>query len=43
MIKLDVNHGVYTMDLWICLDETSPVFDVKKPETENRKMLKEQG
>ena len=26
MIKLDVNNGVYTMNMWICLDEASPVF-----------------
>ena len=26
VIKLDVNNGVYTMDIWICLDETGPVF-----------------
>ena len=26
MTKLDVNNGVYTMDMWICLDETGPVF-----------------
>ena len=26
MIKLDVNNGVYTMDMCICLDETGPVF-----------------
>ena len=26
VIKLDVNNGVYTMDMWICLDETGPVF-----------------
>ena len=26
VIKLDVNNGVYTMDTWICLDETGPVF-----------------
>ena len=26
IIKLDVNNGVYTMDMWICLDETGPVF-----------------
>ena len=26
MIKLDVNNGVCTMDMWICLDETGPVF-----------------
>ena len=25
-IKLDVNNGVYTMDMWVCLDETGPVF-----------------
>ena len=26
MIKLYVNNGVYTMDMWICLDETGPGF-----------------
>ena len=26
VIKLDVNNGVYTMDMWICLDETGPDF-----------------
>ena len=26
VIKLDANNGVYTMDMWICLDETGPVF-----------------
>ena len=26
VIKLDVNSGVYTMDMWICFDETGPVF-----------------
>ena len=26
VIKLDVNNGVYTMDMRICLDETGPVF-----------------
>ena len=26
VIKLDVNNGVCTMDMWICLDETGPVF-----------------
>ena len=26
VIKLDVNNGVYTMDMWICLDETGRVF-----------------
>ena len=25
-MKLDVNNGVYTMDMWVCLDETGPVF-----------------
>ena len=26
MIKIDVNNGVYTLDMWSCLDETGPVF-----------------
>ena len=26
VIKLDMNNGVYTMDMWICFDETGPVF-----------------
>ena len=26
VIKLDVNNDVYTMDMWICIDETGPVF-----------------
>ena len=26
VIKLDVNNGVYTMVMWICLDQTGPVF-----------------
>ena len=26
VIKLDVNSGVYTMDMWVRLDETGPVF-----------------
>ena len=26
VINLDVNNGVYTMDMWVCLDETGPVF-----------------
>ena len=26
VIKLDVKNGVYTLDMWICLDETGPVF-----------------
>ena len=28
MIKLDVNNGVFSMDLWICLDETGPVLQL---------------
>ena len=26
IIKLDANNGAYTVDMWICLDETGPVF-----------------
>ena len=26
VIKLDVNRGVYTMGMWVCLDETVPVL-----------------
>ena len=26
VIKLDANNGVYTLDMWICLDETGPGF-----------------
>ena len=26
VIKQEVNNGVYTMDMWICLLETGPVF-----------------
>ena len=26
VIKLDVNSGVDTMDMWVCLDEAGPVF-----------------
>ena len=26
VIKLDVNNGVYTMDMWVCLDETGLAF-----------------
>ena len=26
VIKLDVKNGLYTMDVWVCLDETGPVF-----------------
>ena len=28
VIKLDVSNGVYTMDMWICFDETGPVFQL---------------
>ena len=28
MIKLDVNNGVYTMDMWICLDENGSGFQL---------------
>ena len=24
MIELDVNDGVYTLDMWICFDATGP-------------------
>ena len=24
--ELDVNSGVYTMDMWTCTEETGPVF-----------------
>ena len=24
VIKLDLINGVYTMDIWVCLDETGP-------------------
>ena len=30
VIKLDVNNGVYTMDMWVCLDETGPVFQLAR-------------
>ena len=26
VIKLDVNNSIYTMNMWICLDEPCPVF-----------------
>ena len=26
VVKLDVNSGVLTMDMWVCLDETVPAF-----------------
>ena len=29
VIRLDVNSGVYTTDLWMCLDETGPVFSLQ--------------
>ena len=28
VIKLDANNGVYTMDMWICLDETGAGFQL---------------
>ena len=31
VIKLDVNSGVCTMDMWICLEETGPVFSYMCP------------
>ena len=27
VIKLDVNNEVCIMDMWVCLDETGPVFN----------------
>ena len=30
VIKLDVNTGVCTMDLWVCLNEIGPVFSAGK-------------
>ena len=30
VIKLDVNNGAYTMDTWVCLDETGPVFQLAR-------------
>ena len=29
VIKLDVDNGVYTMDMWVCLDETRPARTVR--------------
>ena len=26
VIKLDVNRGLSTMDMWVCVDGTGPVF-----------------
>ena len=26
VIELDVNNGLYTLDLWVCLNEVGPVF-----------------
>ena len=36
IIKLDANNGVYTMGLWICLDETGPVFSWQDSEWSSR-------
>ena len=30
VIKLDVNNGLFTMDMWICLHETGPVFSLQR-------------
>ena len=30
VIKLDVNTGVCTMDLWVCLNEIGPVFPLAR-------------
>ena len=32
VIKLDVNSGVCTVDMWVCLDETGPVSAAKDSE-----------
>ena len=29
MIKLDMNSGVYTMEMWMCLDEAGPVLSLR--------------
>ena len=36
VIKLDVNNGVYTMDMWICFDETGPVSAGRDSERSSR-------
>ena len=36
VIKMDVNNGVYTMDMWICLDETVPVLSWQDSEWSSR-------
>ena len=30
VIKLDVNNGVYTTDMWVCLDELGPGFQLAR-------------
>ena len=30
VIKLDVNNGVCSMDMWVCLNETGPVFQLAR-------------
>ena len=30
VIKLDVNNGVYTMDMWVCLCEACPIFQLAR-------------
>ena len=35
MLKLSVNSGVSTVDMWVCLDETGPVFSGRDSEWSN--------
>ena len=30
VVKLDVNNGVCTVDMWVCLDEADPVFQLAR-------------
>ena len=30
VINLDVNNGMYIMDMWVCLDEIGPVFQLAR-------------
>ena len=30
VIRLDVNNGVYTVDMWVCLNETGPCFQLAR-------------
>ena len=36
VIKLEMNSGVYTMDMWVCLDVTGPVFSWQDGEWSKR-------